>query len=335
MTDDSTTLLDALAQRGVSRRQFIKFCGAVAALLSLPSTEIDTIAKALAVEPRLPVVWLEFQDCTGDSESFLRAARQSSPLGSAGTQPSISDLVLDVLSVDYHETLMVPAGASAEKSRADTLRQYNGRYVCVVEGSIPTGLGGAYCTIGGRSALDIVREVTSGARATIALGTCASDGGLAAALPNPTGATGVQNAVPGLQNLVKLPGCPANVVNLVATIVYVITYGNLPRLTSFGRPSFAYGEEVHEHCPRKEHYEEERFVLAWGDEGHRRGWCLRKMGCRGPDTDHNCPRVRWVEGTSWPVAAGHGCVGCSEAGFWDRMTPFYASQSGDDDEHDD
>ena len=335
MSDNSPALLDALVERGVSRRQFLKFCGAVAAVLALSSTEVETIAKALSTSPRLPIIWLEFQDCTGDSESFLRAARQPNPLASGATLPGISELVLDILSVDYHETLMVSAGASADKSRADTLQQYNGRYICVVEGSIPTGQGGAYCTIGGRSAVDIVRQVAAGAKATIALGTCASDGGLAAAFPNPTGATGVLNAVPGLQNLIKLPGCPANAVNLVATIVYVITYGRLPSLTGSGRPEFAYGEEVHEHCPRKEHYEEERFVLAWGDEGHRRGWCLRKMGCRGPDTDHNCPTVRWVEGTSWPVAAGHGCIGCSEANFWDRMTPFYASQSGDDDAHDD
>ena len=234
--------------------------------------------------------------------------------------------------MDYHETLMAPAGTWAERSRSDTMSAYDGAYICVVEGSIPSAEGGVYCVIGGRTALDIVRETTSQALATIALGSCAWDGGLAAASPNPTGAQGVRQAVPGLRNLVALPGCPANVVNLVATIVHYLTYGRFPELSGDGRPEFAYGEEIHEECERHDHYEAHRFVRAWGDEGHRLGWCLKKMGCRGPQTRHNCPEVRWNEGTSWPVAAGHGCVGCTNAHFWDTMSPFYAECGERDDD---
>jgi len=329
MADNSSTVAEALTKRGVSRRDFLKYCAMLGAVLALPSTEIEALARALAIAPRIPVIWLEFQDCTGDTESFLRAGAQPNPLVSGPSEPSISQLILETLSVDYHETLMAPSGFMAEKSRRDALESQAGQYLCVVEGSIPTGAGGAYCTIGGRSALDIVREVTSNARATIALGTCAWDGGLAGALPNPTGATGVAGAVPGLRNLVNLPGCPANVVNLVATIVYIIAYNRLPELGDFGRPKFAYEKEIHERCERKRYYEAAQFVRAWGDEGHRKGWCLRRMGCRGPDTDHNCPTVRWIQGTNWPVGAGHGCVGCAEARFWDRMTPFYAADDDD------
>jgi hydrogenase small subunit len=243
--------------------------------------------------------------------------------------PGIVDLLLDVLSVDYHETLMTPAGLMAEKSRRDTLEKHPGAYIAIVEGAIPMGRNGAYCTIGGRSALDIVQEVCSQARATVALGTCAWDGGLAAARPNPTNAVGVGAAVPGLTNLVSLPGCPANVVNLVATIVYLITYDQLPPLDN-GVPRFAYSEEIHEECERHDFYENDQFVRAWGDEGHRQGWCLKLMGCKGPETDSNCPSVRWNGGTCWPVAAGHGCVGCASPHFWDQMTPFYVSDSDDD-----
>jgi len=135
--------------------------------------------------------------------------------------------------------------------------------------------------------------------------------------------------VPGLASLVNLPGCPANVVNLTATIVHFLTFGSWPETDGSGRPHFAYGEEIHEECERHDHYEDERFVLEWGDEGHRQGWCLFRMGCKGPETHHNCPSVRWNDGTSWPIGAGHGCIGCAEARFWDRMSPFYAALEDD------
>jgi hydrogenase small subunit len=184
--------------------------------------------------------------------------------------------------------------------------------------------------IRGQTALSLAQEVCTNALATIAIGTCAWDGGLAAAIPNPTGAVGVRQAVPGLSTLINLPGCPANVVNLTATIVHYLTYGSWPELDGQGRPHFAYHEELHDECERHDHYEARRFVLAWGDEGHRQGWCLLKMGCKGKRAHHNCSTVKWNAGTNWPVGAGHGCVGCAEAGFWDHMTPFYAPLGEDD-----
>ncbi len=78
------------------------------------------------------------QDCAGCSESFLRASR-----------PSAADVVLDVLSVDYHETIMAAAGHQAEEAKAKTIAA--GGYLLVVEGSIPTAEDGIHCCIGGRS----------------------------------------------------------------------------------------------------------------------------------------------------------------------------------------
>ena len=319
-------LPERMRARGIDRRQFMKLCATVTAALALPRSFIPQVAQAIATAVRVPVIWLAFQDCTGDAESFLRAA-----------QPTAESLLLDVLSVEYHETLMVASGFQAERCLSDVMQQYAGQYICIADGAIPTGAGGAYCTIAGRSALSLAQEVCSGALATITLGACSFTGGLPAASPNPTGAIGVEEAVPGLRNLINLPGCPVNVVNLVATITHYLTFHSWPALDQYRRPLFAYGEDVHDECERHDYYEDGRFVLAWGDEGHRQGWCLYKMGCKGPRTHHNCPEVRWNGGTSWPVGAGHGCIGCTEPNFWDTLSPIYTPLpgGGDDDDDDD
>ena len=330
MTEKPKTFGDYLNVHNVSRRSFLKFCGIMAGTLALPLAYADKIATALAAAARLPVVWLEFQDCTGDSESFLRAGPHPDPLNNGKTDPGLVDLLLDYVSLDYHETLMVPAGAASEKSLADTLANKAGQYVVVVEGSIPTAANGAYCTIRGRTALSIAQEVIGKAKATIAVGSCAWDGGLASAAPNPTGAVGVQQAVPNAPNLINLPGCPANVVNVVACLVNYLTFGAWPTLDSTSkRPLFAYGQEIHEHCERHQYYESHQFVQAWGDAGHRAGWCLFQMGCRGPRARANCNVVRWNDGTGWPIGAGHGCIACTTSHFWDNQKNFYVALSDD------
>jgi hydrogenase small subunit len=305
-------LFEEYERRGISRRDFIRFCSVMASALALPAAFAPRIAAALEKAKKPILVWLEFQDCAGNTESFLRASR-----------PSAADVVLDVLSVDYHETIMAAAGRQAEDALEATVRDHKGEFIAVVEGSIPTGEGGAYCTIGGRAALDIARQVCGAAAATIAIGTCASFGGLPAAAPNPTGALGVGDAVPGVKNLINLPACPANAENLTALVVHYLTFKQWPALDALRRPLFAYGKSIHDACERRAHFDAGQYVEAFGDEGHRRGYCLYKMGCKGPVTYQNCPNVRWNEGTSWPVGCGHPCIGCAEPGFWDKMAPFY------------
>ena len=194
MTRLDDGLYTALLQRGVSRRSFLKFSAAMAAALALPASYAPRIARAVATAPRLPVIWLRGQDCAGNTAAFLRA-----------TSPSISELVLDLLSVDYHQTLMAPAGAAADLSRTTTMEKYPRGYLAIVEGGIPTADGGVHCTIGGRAFRDIVREVCDGAVATIAVGACAFDGGTPAAAGGPTGAVGVAGVVPD-GRLITLPG---------------------------------------------------------------------------------------------------------------------------------
>jgi hydrogenase small subunit len=307
-----TGLKQELEHRGISRRDFLGFCGSMAAVLGLPASAGRAIALAVETEPKPILIWLEFQDCAGNTESFLRA-----------THPTVADLILDSISLNYHETIMAAAGTQAEDVLAQTVRDNAGKYIALVEGSIPTGADGAYCTIGGKASLEIAREVCGGAAATVAVGTCAAFGGIPAAGPNPTGALSVADAVPGLKNLINMSACPANAENITALIVYYMTLKRWPPLDRLRRPLFAYGKTIHDNCERRAHFDAGQYVEAWGDEAHRQGHCLYKMGCKGPATSQNCPVVKWNEGTNWPIGCGHPCIGCAEPNFWDTMTPFY------------
>jgi len=315
---DDGSLKELLSTRGIPRRDFLKYCSFLAGVLALPPIPYaQRIANALAVSPRLPILWLNGQDCNGNIESFLRASN-----------PTPSELILDKLSINYVELLMSPAGSAAEKSRADTIAA--GGYVAVVEGAIPTGANGAYCCIGGRAFTDIVKEVAGGALATIAVGTCAFQGGLPAARGGVTGAVGVRQLLGAGPTVIALPGCPVNVENLTATIVHYLTFGQWPDADSLGRPFFGYGEEIHETCPRLKYFESGRFVRAWGDKGHQQGWCLRYMGCQGPDTDANCPVVKFNSHTSSPTEVGAVCLACVRPRFWDVPGGFFKHRPLDD-----
>jgi hydrogenase small subunit len=270
-----------LLERGVSRRTFLKFCAVMASVLALPPRYGPRIATALTQAPRIPVIWLNGQDCAGNTEGFLRAE-----------QPTVAEMLLDRLSLDYHEVLMAPAGAGAEQSLADTMARYPQGYIAIVEGSIPLAEGGVYCTIGGRTFAEIAREVCLGALFSITAGSCAWDGGLPAAAGGVTTAVGLRQLVPGA-TVVNLPGCPMNVENLTATIVHYLTFGEPPAADGQGRPLFAYGDVVHNRCESLPHYNANRFVREWGDAGHRQGWCLFQMGCKGPSTLANCSSVRF------------------------------------------
>lgn len=305
-------LRSALEARGISRRQFVKFCSTMVATLALPPKYLGAVVKALDQTSRPVLVWLEFQDCAGNSESMLRSGH-----------PSVGDFVLELLSWEYHELIMAGAGKQAEDTLERVLREDKGEYIAVIEGAIPTADDGVYCTIGGRSALDIARRVCSNAAINIAVGACAWDGGLVRSNPNPTGAVGLQEAVPSIKNLVNLGGCPHNPANTAAVLVHYLTFHELPALDQYNRPLFAYGNIIHDQCERRAHYDAGRYVEEWGDEGHRKGWCLYKVGCKGPEATYNCPAVRWNEGTSWPVKAGHGCIACASPRFWDTKSPFY------------
>ncbi len=306
MDSQDGSVLQSLANRKITRRDFLKFCGVMTATLALPKKVSAQIERALVAGKRTPVVWLELQDCAGCSEAFLRSSH-----------PTATEVILDVLSVDYHETIMAAAGAQAEEAKQAAIQA--GGYLLVVEGSISQADDGVYCCVGGRSSMDILQEAARNAVAVVAVGNCATFGGIPKARPNPTGAVGVMDIVKD-KPVLNIPGCPMNPVNLTATVVHYLTFGALPEMDSLHRPLFAFGQLIHNNCERRGHFDRGEFVRTWGDAGHRAGWCLYQMGCKGPVSSHNCPAVRYNDGTNWPIGAGHPCIGCSEPDFWDMET---------------
>lgn len=290
----------------------MKYCTILTATMGLPSSFVAKVANAIAAAPRPPVVWLALAECTGCAESLLRTM-----------YPWIDELVLDIISLDYHETIMAPSGAAAEKSLHDTVTKNAGKFILIVDGAVPTAQDGAWGTVGGKTMLQSIKEIAPKALATICVGTCSSYGGLPAAAPNPSGAKSV-GEVTGIKT-VNIPGCPPNPINLVGTVVNYLLFGKLPDLDEKGRPLFAYGKTIHDQCPRRSHFENGEFVTNFNSEEARKGYCLYQVGCKGPETYNNCPTVKWNDGTSWPVQAGHPCIGCSEPNFWDKFTPFYKS----------
>jgi hydrogenase small subunit len=284
---------------GLSRRDFVKVCTAAAAAVGMPAWAGEKMAEKVAKGQKPSVVWLHFQECTGCTESLLRTSH-----------PDVGALVLDLVSLDYHETLAVAAGHQMEANLDAAVKK--GGYVLVVEGAIPLKDGGIYCQIAGKNAVDILKAVADKAAAIIAIGSCASWGGVPSADPNPTGATGAPQVLQG-KTVVTLPGCPANPYNLLGTVLQFATFGTLPALDAKGRPQFAYGRVIHEDCPRRPHFDAGRFAQVYGDEGHRNGHCLYKLGCKGPQTHANCSLLHFCEVPgAWPIGIGHPCVGCTE-----------------------
>ena len=296
-----------LEKRGVSRRDFMKFCTAVAVAMGMGPSFAPKVAEALTAAKRPSVVYLHFAECTGCSEAVLRTV-----------DPYVDALILDTISLDYHETLMAGAGEAVEEALHEAIK---GEYVCVVEGGTPTKDEGLYCKVSGRTALDIGNEVIKKAAAVINMGTCASFGGVQAAAPNPTEAKGTNDAF-GVAGI-NLPGCPPNPINFVGTVVHFLTKG-LPELDEYNRPVLFYGETVHDNCPRLPHFEAGEFAPSFGSEEAKNGFCLYELGCKGPQTYNNCPTVLFNQ-TNFPIQAGHPCIGCSEPDFWDAMSPFYES----------
>lgn len=289
---------------GMSRRSFVQLCATMAASLGLPAGADAAMAKAVEGAKRPSVIWLHFQECTGCTESMLRAEH-----------PTIEKLILDVISLDYHETLAAAAGHQVEAARKAAMQANKGKYILVVEGAIPVKDGGIYCKIGGQTAIDMLKECAQDAAAVVAIGSCASWGGMPSTGPNPSGSSGVAEVLG--KNVVTIPGCPPNPYNFLSTVVHFLTFNKLPEVDAKGRPKFAYGRLVHENCERRPHFDAGRFALEFGDEGHRKGYCLYKLGCKGPETHANCPSVLFGDAGSgaWPVGSGHPCIGCTEQGI--------------------
>ena len=303
---NDTTLAERLRRHGVSRRGFLKFCATTASLMALPPAMIPKIAAALENAKRPSVIWLSCQECTGCTESLTRSHA-----------PTLEGLILNQISLDYHHTLQAASGDAAEHAREEAMKEHWGKYLVVVDGSIPTGLNGAYSTIAGITNLEMLEETAKGAAAIVSVGTCAAYGGLPMAQPNPTGAVPVSELVHD-KPIVNVPGCPPIPIAITGVLSHYLTFGTIPDLDELGRPKAFFGTNIHDRCYRRPFYERGQFASSFDDEGARKGWCLYKLGCKGPVTYNACATAKWNEGTSFPIEAGHGCIGCSEPNFWDR-----------------
>jgi hydrogenase small subunit len=308
---EGQSLGEHLEARGICRRDFLAFCADTAVILGLGRAAGPRIAAALAAVKRPVVLWIQLQECTGCVESVLRSG-----------EPTVGDLILNLVSLDYSHTLMAAAGGAAEKALRTSMKENHGEYLLVVTGSVPLAEDGIYTMIGGRTAKEILEEVAGGAKAIVAVGACAHWGSVQAAKPNPTHAVGVADVIRN-RPIVNVAGCPPIGDVITATLVHYLTFGRIPDLDADGRPLFAYGARIHDQCPRRANFDAGQFVDVFDDEAARKGWCLYRVGCKGPATFSPCPIIQWNMGTSWPIGAGHPCIGCTERHFWDTMSPFY------------
>lgn len=300
-------------KQGISRRDFLKFCSAVAVAMGMGPGFANEVAHALTAPRRPSLVYLHGAECTGCSESLLRTY-----------DPYIDDIIFNIISLDYHETLMAAAGEAAEEALHQAVHHPEG-FICVVEGAIPTANNGIFGTVGGKTVLEMFTEIVPKAKHVISYGTCAAFGGIQAAAPNPTGSKGVNDALSELGvKAINIAGCPPNPLNLVGALVHLLKYGAEPELDQLKRPLMFFQHTIHEKCPRLEFFARQQFAPSFESEEARKGWCLYKLGCKGPLTYNNCPKLKFNQ-TNWPIEAGHPCIGCSEPDFWDNLTPFYSS----------
>lgn len=305
------THYDRLKSNGINRRDFLKFCSMTAAALGLAPVMAADIAHALETKPRLPVIWIEGLSCTCCTESFIRSSH-----------PLAKDIILNMISLDYNDTLMAAAGVQAQEAFENAVRENAGNYILAVEGNAPFGYDGMYCIDGGRPWLERLMTGAKYARAVVAWGTCASWGCIQAARPNPTSVKPIPQIIHD-KPVIRIPGCPPIPDVMSALVSYVVTFDRLPDLDPQGRFAAFYGQHVHDQCVRRAHFDAGEFVESWDDEGAKKGYCLYKMGCKGPTTYNACPNTRWNDGVSYPIESGHPCLGCSEQDFFDQGS-FYS-----------
>lgn len=308
------TQYEALRRQGVSRRSFLQFCSLTAASLGLGSAGAKDIAHAMQTKPRVPVVWLHGLECTCCTESFVRSYH-----------PIAKDIVLSMVSLDYDDTLMAAAGEQAEEALEDTIEKYKGEYILAVEGNVPLGGDGTFCIPTGEIFKNKLLRVAKNAKAVIGWGSCAAWGCINTAKPNPTHSVPISEVITD-KPIVMVPGCPPIPEVMTGVLTYILTYDRLPPLDRQGRPKMFYGQRIHDKCYRRGHFDAGQFVEKFDDEGAKLGYCLYKVGCKGPTTYNACSTIRWNEGLSWPVQSGHGCIGCSEANFFDKGS-FYAHET--------
>lgn len=300
----------------LTRRQFLKLFGSSAAGAAITSVYNPLIAQALASGDGKPaVIWLQGSGCNGCSVSVLNTVH-----------PTIAEVLLNVVSMRYHPTIMAGTGKTAFDVIRQTADEHKGKFILVLEGGVPTAQGGIYCTIGERDGhhvtlLEEVNALAADAAAMIAVGTCATFGGIPSGNPNPTQVKGLAE-VTG-KTVVNVSGCPAHPDWVIGTLVHVLLFG-VPELTKDGRPVMFYGKNLHENCPNYSYYANGDYAQKLGEDK-----CLVGLGCKGPQAYADCPLRHWNSGVNWCIGSGTGCIACCEPNFPDAASPMYAKLPDD------
>ncbi len=306
----SEQALQIIQSKGIGRRGFLKVCAAVAAAFGLQQSKVaEGVARALERTSGKPaVIWLEGQDCAGCTISFT-----------GSLNPPAARILLDKISLRYHETVMAASGFVAEEAYHETLGE--GGYLLVVEGSVPTA-DDRFCMVAGRPFREILEEAAENALAIICVGACASYGGIPAATISK--GVGVREIVKG-KPIINLPTCPVHPEHLVGTVLYFLATGQVPELDEEGRPKAYFGMNIHENCRRRAHFENGEFLTDWNDPAQK-DWCLYEKGCKGPETYSDCAIRKWNDGINFCIDCGAGCMGCAEPGFYDEMSPLFSNE---------
>jgi hydrogenase small subunit len=276
----------------ICRRDFLKYCGLTAATVGLSGTELLRLEEVLANPATPTVLWLQGSACTGCSMSFLNYVSPKAPTSAA-------DLLINNINLAYHPNLMTTAGQDAAEAARAAYDQ--GGYILAVEGGVPMAFGGRACWAWTYNGVDVtfsqaVKSLASRASKILAIGTCASFGGIPAAGSNPTKVRRVSVATG--KPTINISGCPPHPDWIVHTVAQLLLGKDVP-LTSSRRPKALFGKTVHSACPRN----------------HSPESCLAPQGCRGPGTQANCPVTLWNNGINWCVNADAPCYACTEPSF--------------------
>jgi hydrogenase small subunit len=285
----------------ISRRDFLKWSMATAVALNL-ELDMDRVNTVLAAETDPPVIWLNGAGCSGCTISTLNV-----------TDPTtIDDVLLNKISMKSNTTLMTASGDSAMQTLDQCASTYNGQFILVIEGAVPTGASGNYCIIGDQNGSPLTMQqallkYAPMAKYVVSAGTCASFGGVPAAGSNNTSCQSVQTLLSGKTTnpVINLAGCPVHPTVMVQTLLNLILTG-MPRLDANNRPTQYYGSSIHTNCPRRG----KTRVNQPGVFG-----CYMGIGCKGPNCDNVCPNMKWNNGTSFCTISNYPCIGCSNPNF--------------------
>ncbi|MHB9095562.1 MAG: hydrogenase small subunit [Eubacteriales bacterium] len=297
----------------ISRRHFLKLCTASAAAVGLSQMWIPAVGEAFrkAAGGNPPILWIQGSACNGCSTSLVNTVH-----------PNMRELLTEIINMSFHPGFSSKAGSLLTDQLMETSRRNEGNFILVVEGAIPRAYQGMFNIVGEDSSgkkvtlISLLSDLCKRAKTVIAVGSCASFGGISAAEPNDAECVGLEKLA-DVNKVVNIPGCPPHPDWIVGTLAQLLLYGN-PELDDYGRPKLFYEGLIHNNCPRRQYFDNSIFAEQPGEDG-----CLLQIGCKGPLTHGDCPTRLWNGASSWCVGANAPCIGCTDPSFPDLTMPFY------------